>query len=101
MVGFRSGPGGPVGLSRFSLSTQVPGADCQNLFSLGKGDIPRGEKGAVGKGALTRGKPGPFPMDWFGSMGAVGISGGGSSKMDLTGVGFFRVPLAQKGQVSL
>ena len=101
MVGFRSGPGGPVGLPRFSMSSQVPGADCQNFFSLGKGENSRGGNGAAGRGALTRGKPGLFPIDWFGSMGTVGNSGGGSSKMDLTGVGFFHVPFAQNGQVSL
>ena len=93
-----------MGLSRFSMISEVPGAGCKNFLSLGKGGIPRGGNGAKGGVALFKFVPGLLLTGRIGTMGKVGISGGGSSTMELTGVALLRVlhtPFVQKGQVSL
>ena len=93
-----------MGLSRFSMVSQVPRASCQNFLSLEKGGIPCGRNGAMSGVALFKLVPGLLLTGQIGTMGKVGISGGGSSTMELTGVALLRIlriPFAQKGQVSL
>ena len=77
MVGFRSGTGGPVGLPRFSMSSQVPGAGCQNFLSLGKGGIPCGRNGTMSGVTLFKLVPGLLLTGQIGIMGKAGIGGGG------------------------
>ena len=93
-----------MGLSRFSKVSQVPGAGCQNFLSLEKGGIPCSRNEAMSGVALFKFVPGLLLTGRIGTMGKVGISGGGSSTMELTGVALLRVlrtPFVQKGQVSL
>ena len=91
-------------LFRFSMVSQVPGAGCQNFLSLEKGGIPCGRNGAMSGVALFKLVPGLLLTGQIGTMGKVGISGGGSSIMELIGVALLRVlctPFVQKGQESL
>ena len=93
-----------MGLSRFSMVSQVPGAGCQNFLSLEKGGIPCGRNGAMSGVALFKLVPGLLLTGRIGTMGKVGIGGGGSSTMELTGVALLRVlrtSFVQKGQESL
>ena len=58
-----------MGLFRFSKVSQVPGVDCQNLLSLGKGGIPCDWNGTIrGVGLL----------DWNGAIRGVGLFGNGA-----------------------
>ena len=93
-----------MGLSRFSKVSQVPGAGCQNFLSLEKGGIPCDWNGVISGVALFKLVPGLLLTGQIGTMGKVGIGGGGSSTMELTGVALLRVlctPFVQKGKVSL
>ena len=93
-----------MGLSRFSMVSQVPGAGCQNFLSLEKRGIPCGWNGVISGVALFKLVPGLLLTGRIGIMGKVGIGGGGSSTMELTGVALLRVlrvSFAQNGQESL
>ena len=93
-----------MGLFRFSKVSQVPGVGCQNLLSLEKGGIPCDWNGAKSGVALFKLVPGLLLTGQIGIMGKVGIGGGGSSTMELTGVALLRVlriSFVQNGQESL
>ena len=58
-----------MGLFRFSKVSQVPGVDCQNLLSLGKGGIPCDWNGTIRGVSL---------LDWNGAIRGVGLFGNGA-----------------------
>ena len=91
-----------MGLFRFSKVSQVPGVGCQNFLSLEKGGIPCNWNGpisgvvlfwngAIRGVALFKLIPELLLSGRIGIMGKVGIGGGGSSTMELTGVTLLRV----------
>ena len=104
-----------MGLFRFSKVSQVPGVGCQKFLSLEKGGIPcdwNGPisgvvlfwNGAISGVALFKLIPELLLTGRIGIMGKVGIGGGGSSTMELTGVTLLRVlrgSFVQNGQESL